>query len=179
MENASKALIMVGGLLIAIFTLGALFLVYRSSGGFLSAQEKELEVEQIRTFNGQYEAYNKKLLRGVDVISVINKVLDNNQMYKRLGENNYLMQVKVTMIDKIVYKKEDIGPPLGFKETYTVTATKNEFNMVKNDSEAFTDFKRRIFDCTKIEYHPVTGRVCRLEFTERRMTQDAYENGIY
>ena len=79
MENASKALLMAGGVLIAILIIALLVYSFGTMGGYFDTENKEELAKQLKVFNDQYEVYNRKLLRGVDVISVINKVLDNNQ----------------------------------------------------------------------------------------------------
>lgn len=56
--------------------------------------------------------------------------------------------------------------------------SKEEFSNIRIDSDAFTDFKRRIFDCTKITYNEKSGRVNYMHFKERKMTDDAYNYGI-
>lgn len=81
MENASKALIIAGGILISILILSVLVYSFGNISQYFSSEEKVQQTEQLTTFNNQYESYNKKLLRGTDVISVINKAKDNNTKY--------------------------------------------------------------------------------------------------
>lgn len=81
MENASKALIIAGGILISILILSVLVYSFGNISQYFSSEEKVQQTEQLTTFNNQYESYNKKLLRGTDVISVINKAKDNNTRY--------------------------------------------------------------------------------------------------
>ena len=105
MENASKALIIAGGILIAVLLLGVLMYSFANSSEFFNQEQANKQTEQLTTFNNQYEAYNRKLLRGTDVISVINKMIDNNNKYGVHGDNepNYLMNVEFEMKEAIVY----------------------------------------------------------------------------
>lgn len=177
MENASKALLMAGGILIAIIIIGALVYMMSTSSGFFSAKQSVEQTEQLVAFNNQYEAYNKKLLRGTDVISVMNKVIDNNTKYGVKGQNepNYIMDVEFEMKESMIYTKTGTAS-INFKvgEKYNISS----FSTIKNNDEAFTDFKRRIFDCGKVEYNKTTGRVNYMLFIERKMTSTEYETGL-
>ena len=50
--------------------------------GFVDDTSKDYNQEEILAFNQGFEAYNKKLMYGSDVVSVINKAIDNNKRYK-------------------------------------------------------------------------------------------------
>lgn len=78
MENATKALLIAGGLLLAILILSLLILLFSNISSNQLAQEKRLEAEQLQEFNQQWEAYNKKALFGSDIITVVNKANDKN-----------------------------------------------------------------------------------------------------
>lgn len=174
MENASKALLMAGGILIAVLIIGLLVYSFGSMGGYFDTENAKEEAEQLKIFNDQYEVYNRKLLRGVDVISVINKVLDNNQRYgpDEYDEPNYLMKVEFKMIEGFVYKKDATGKNQKVEDvTFKVNELYNQESIeeIKQSTEAFNDFKRRVFDCKEIRYNKETGRVNYLRFEERKI----------
>ena len=81
MENASKALLIAGGILIALLILSALVILfvnlseYQSSGNL---QEKTLQVSK---FNNQYEAFNKNDVTLMELKSLYNKIQSNNVKY--------------------------------------------------------------------------------------------------
>ena len=81
MENASKALVMAGGILIAIMVIATL--IYASSiWGIIPQKQQELdEVKNQTAFNQQYESYDRDSLYGTDLVSVLNKAIDNNEKY--------------------------------------------------------------------------------------------------
>lgn len=81
MENASKALIIAGGILLALLTLAILMFTWRTMGDTVKADDTQKNIEQITKFNAQYTSYQKRALYGADVASVINKVNDNNKEY--------------------------------------------------------------------------------------------------
>lgn len=92
MENASKALMIAGGVLIALIIITMFLLMFNRISNIEKEQEEQTKTEQLASFNAEYEAYNKKIMYGVDVISLINKVAENNEKYK--NNDNY----KITII---------------------------------------------------------------------------------
>lgn len=86
MENASKALLIAGGILLAILILGLLALLLSSLSSNQLAEEKKTEAKQLQEFNQQWEAYNKKALFGSDIITVVNKAIQNNKSAETMDE---------------------------------------------------------------------------------------------
>lgn len=174
MENASKALIMAGEILIGILVISLLVYGYTNIRSLNKEEQGGIKAEQLAAFNKEYESYNRKLIRGVDVISVINKVIDNNQKYEY---DDYTINIQFKMAEAMVFKKDG-------KTSSTVTFDTNkiyninDFNTIKNNEDAFTDFKRRIFDCKEIRYNKDNGRINYMRFEERKMTENGYINGI-
>ena len=175
MENASKALLMAGSILIAVLVIGVVAYMFNSSGFLFQSSEDIERAEQIEAFNREYEAYNRKLMRGTDIISIINKVNSNNKKYEDIPE--YQMSVDFTLIEELGYiKKEEkkdgktiVIIEKGEKRISAGTYKNNDSKWyeIKDNIEAFTDFKRRVFDCTKVEYDRQTGRIKKMSFKER------------
>jgi len=80
MENASKAILIAGGILFAMIIVALLLYLFNSMNLMGQADEDRKAAQQLAKFNAEYEAYNKKLMYGTDVITVINKAIDNNKM---------------------------------------------------------------------------------------------------
>lgn len=91
MENASKALIMAGSVLIAIIIISCLVLMINNLSAYQGLQTQNEEVAQIEKFNNQYIIYNRDDVRGSDLYSLMNKVIDYNIRQstegKELGQN--------------------------------------------------------------------------------------------
>ena len=79
MDNASKALIMAGGLLIALLIISALVLMFSNLSAYQTTNIESTRDSQIVEFNNKYESYNKKNLRGSELYSLLNKVIDYNR----------------------------------------------------------------------------------------------------
>lgn len=174
MENASKALIMAGGIIISVLLISVLVYMFSNNATFFDTQKKIEITKELTEFNSKYEIYNRKLLRGTDVISAINQAIDNNKKYE--GQDEYKIEVEFEMVESLVYTKNGTKENISFK-----TGTKyniSDFEKIKNNTDAVTDFKRRIFDCTGITYSKETGRVNKISFLEKELSESGYNNGL-
>lgn len=97
MENAAKALAIAGGILIALIILAGLIYMFTRMRMIPEQQDYKKQVEQISEFNQQFEAYQKKLMYGADVISCLNKVIDNNKKSEEYTGGKYNITFSVTI----------------------------------------------------------------------------------
>lgn len=160
MENASKALIIAGEILIAILILGLLVYGYNNLSYFSKEQETEKQKEQLTVFNREYESYNKKLLRGIEVISLMNKVISNNQKYK--NEEYYKIKIEFQLLEPININGSILNIGTYNEEYYN--------SKIINNEGIFTELKRRIFDCIDVKYNTNSGRINYMKFIERNIT---------
>ena len=91
MENASKALIMAGGILVGVLVLSLmvyLFADFGSTSAQINAQNKQNQLSQ---FNSKFTAYeDKEGLTIYDVITVAGYAKENNKYYEE-NENNQII----------------------------------------------------------------------------------------
>ena len=73
MENASKALLMAGGILIAMLIIAVLVRSFTTVSIFQKAKLSEEEQAELVAFNEQYTKYLGQYVYGTEVITVINK----------------------------------------------------------------------------------------------------------
>ena len=64
MENASKALLMAAGVLIALIIIGALLLMFNNLSNYQETNTQNTRESQIVEFNKQFETCNRKDVRG-------------------------------------------------------------------------------------------------------------------
>ena len=81
MENATKALLITGGALIAIIIISLFISMFSNIKSMEQTQDKKIEMQQIAAFNAEYEAFDKKVMYGADVITLANKIENNNNSY--------------------------------------------------------------------------------------------------
>lgn len=79
MENASKALLMAGGVLISIIIASMLVLMFNNLNNYQKNSNEQKFQAEILAFNQPYEGYNRKDVRGNDLVSLINRVTDYNR----------------------------------------------------------------------------------------------------
>ena len=100
MENASKAIIMAGGIFIAILIITILVFFYQNIVDVQNADEEAEIIEQAAEFNKQYDVYNRNNLYGSEILSLANKIEDYNR--KEAEEKGYLeMAMEVTLTDNV------------------------------------------------------------------------------
>lgn len=125
MENASKALLIAAGVLLSIMVVSLLVYTAKSFGKIARAEQEAKLIQDKETFNAEYEAYEKNLMYGTDVLSCLNKAQSNNQKYvnnRYFGRDNlgsetrmeYLIDVEVKLHTDIeeevlVYKLNSSG----------------------------------------------------------------------
>lgn len=121
MENASKALLIAGGVLMALIIITMIILMFSRLSNIQNEQEEQTKIEQLAAFNAEFEAYNKKVMYGVDVITLINKVAENNKKYS--GNIDYKITVTLDGVEMT-----SSSSLIGEKEKYIFKCTQVEYN---------------------------------------------------
>lgn len=182
MENATKAFIIAGGMLIAMLIVGLLVWGYNNISSFQRTNVETEALEQIAEFNSRFEAYNRGSVRGYQMISLANLARDYNSRFR---EDEGYYQVE------IIAKLDTQGANLPEATSAQRYAYDNSyFDMIKYIEEIYeprlenaTDpnnrnqFKEMYFECTKVVYdnerddmtgtnNHGLGRVKRMEFEQ-------------
>ena len=155
MENASKALIIAGGMLIAMLIVGLLVWGFGRIRETQQAQVDQESIQEITDFNERFEAYNRTTVRGYQMISLANLVYDTNSRYTEADGYNRVT-VTVDGLSSADATNEDLV-------TYIQT---NYDRMNSNQKNAL---KELVFECTGVEYDTQNSRV--LHMTFRRLTK--------
>ena len=78
MENASKALLIAAGILMGLILITMTIYGYNQITSYYKTKEQAAESEQLIAFNKQFIGYNRDDVRGSDLISLVNKIIDYN-----------------------------------------------------------------------------------------------------
>ena len=78
MENGTKALLIAAGILFAVLILSLLAMFGGQLSGYYAEQHNSKIIEQDAKFNAQFENYNGQTIRGNEIISIMNKVVNYN-----------------------------------------------------------------------------------------------------
>ncbi len=87
MENVSKALMIAAGILFAILVLTLLVIFFSQMSSYYAEQNNAKMIEQVTEFNNKFDNYSGKTIRGNELISVMNKVVDYNRTYADMEKN--------------------------------------------------------------------------------------------
>ena len=133
MENASKALIMAGSILLTIMVVGLLIYFLSQYRQFPQAQTEAERLAQVSKFNREYESYDKKEMYGTEVATVVNKVINHNKKYAdqrtgelRKGESNHYIDVEITVntnIQKYAIQYYEVQQPDEDTKSYVAEDT--------------------------------------------------------
>ncbi len=115
--------------------------------------EYQKNQRQVNNFNREFEEYNKEDVLGVDITTLINKAISNNEKYGVQKDENGLyiddgknsIQIYITMIIN--------------GQTYPME------NINKLGMDSFTSYFGVIkFRCTNISYHDETSKIASMTF---------------
>lgn len=114
MENATKALLIAAGVFLAIMLITLLVMGYSKVSEYYKQQNELLTEEQMDKFNKQFQGYNKRNIRGNEIISLMNKVIDYNTRQSYSDGTNYeRIKVNITigssMVEQFKYDSSDTG----------------------------------------------------------------------
>lgn len=123
MENASKALIMAGSILLALIIIGAFILMLTNLTDYQEKTDTALAQQQIVEFNNQFSTYDRTGLRGTDMLSLMNRIIDYNTRKTVEGIGFQKMKITIKGLDKKILEAlryDTTGPNLLIKKnTYT------------------------------------------------------------
>ena len=85
MENASKALIMAGSVLIALMIIGALVLMFSNLSSYQETDVRDERSAQVVEFNNRFVTYNRKDVRGSELYSLLNSAINYNRTQSTAG----------------------------------------------------------------------------------------------
>ena len=155
MENATKALIIAGGMLIAMLITGLLVWGF---GQIRSVQQEQVDqdvIQEITDFNERFEAYNRTTVRGYQMISLANLVYDTNARYT--DEDGY--NPVTIIVDGLSAEEATDENLVTYIQTYYDVMTSDQKNALK----------QLVFECTGVDYDTQNSRVLRMYF--RRLTR--------
>ena len=166
MENTSKALMVAGGVLVALLVTSLLVIGLSRLRHYQNTQNERVKNEQVAEFNGQYESYNKQVVTGYELISLGHMTVDSNKRYP--FEQGYVpVKVYFTTKTEILggytdkHSEEDDGWNLiEFADFY------DDLGDIGSDYNAKKIFKEAYFKCDKVEYDKKSARIVKMIFSQ-------------
>ena len=153
MENASKALLMAAGILIAIILISLLVAMYKGVSLFQRQQVSQEDAARIEEFNSFYTKYSGRYVYGTEVITVINQTVNNNyEINVEVKINSYSYDSTTTNLIKT-------------KDSNIIDDSNREIALNYLNS---SNLRNRDFKCTGITYDTTTGKVNSIKFEEKQ-----------
>lgn len=137
MENVSKALLIAAGVLIGLIVLTMLVVMHRQVTSYYTAKEKARTFEQLQEFNSQYTPYNRKNVRGNELISLINKIINFNDQEAEIG-----IEIKIRFNDNLAKAQTFYYNPTKFPDVKLINV---------NESYDYEDIKAVLEEANRIE----------------------------
>ena len=137
---------------VLIIAIPIVIILFSICGLFIT---QKTTIRNIKKYNSQYEYYINKSIYGTELVTLINKVVNENEINKvEKDEKGFFIEYNENSI-KINIKMNTNGKTYQMETFYNNDITKfvENFNLVK-------------FRCNKIEYHKKSGRVRKLYFEE-------------
>ncbi len=100
MENASKALLMAGGMILAILILSLLIYGWNLFSEYQSSNDKLADIENTSQFNQHFTNYDRDDVQGYELISLVNRVVDYNERRttdSQRGNNTNSIPIEITI----------------------------------------------------------------------------------
>lgn len=126
MENASKALIMAGSVLVAMIVISVLVIFFGNLRDLQNVELTEDEAKKMEEFNKQYDVYARDVY-GSEILSLANRI-DNYNKTQAENEGYTKIEIYVTLTDNIdeTYFK---------KGTYSSAQLRTEIKNLENKVE--------------------------------------------
>ena len=98
MENASKALIMAGGVLVGVMIITLAVFLFQNFGAFTAEIEQKNAQKALAEFNSSYTKYEGKDVTAHEIVTAANEAKDNNERYNLTNmrlpdDNSYYIRV--------------------------------------------------------------------------------------
>lgn len=149
MENASKALLIAGGILISLLVVGALLLMINQLSYYQKSNSDELKDSQLLEFNRQFDQYTYSDIQGYELLTLINKVIDYNQKTPIGNSVDYSKKITITITglnkfnEKYAYSDQPNNKKLFQADSYTI--------QYDDDDEISSQLEQALKDCIQAE----------------------------
>lgn len=105
MENASKALLIAGAILIVILLIGVGMMVYQGGMGTINGALSNMDQQEKQIYNQQFSDYEGTNKKGTQVKALIQAVMSNNLSNKEVPEKSVGLDLSAANIVGITANK--------------------------------------------------------------------------
>ena len=137
MENASKALLIAGGVLVSILVITVFIYMITRISEFRRSNEDLARIENVSEFNKRFTNYQRDDVQGYELLSLIHNVIDYNEQYSTdstINKDSYnpiSLTISLVTENNTPLRKQltyDNTPRLFLKDAYTDTINASNRN---------------------------------------------------
>lgn len=170
MENASKALIMAGSILLSLLVITSLVWMIQSIRGWKQAEDSSKGETTLTEYNKKIEAFNKAGLYGSEIMSLANLIEDYN--YRQVELKGYSPITLIVKINSI--QSSDYFQGKNYNQTQLIEEFKkleNKINTSSGETQSIlksdlTEFKNKYFKNAPAVEYDTNGRISKMTFSE-------------
>lgn len=123
MENATKALLIAAAILIILMLISTMLIFRNQLAGYFSEKHDSKMVEQLVEFNNRFENYNGQTIRGNELISVMNSIIDYNN-YQSGIEGYEKVMIEIDFINSQYVQELKYDNETGSNSIFTLSNNK-------------------------------------------------------
>lgn len=163
MENASKFLLMAGGILIALLVISALVLMFNQIGDYEKGKSNTEKVSQVADFNKEFMVFTYDNIQGTDIISLANKIVNFNSKSGMQNSINYDKKIKLYLnfgnknkSGSFAYKLG--GNPVIFtRDSYTIENSSGFLQLISTYMEYDNKFSIKVMNRLSANYDSIAS----------------------
>lgn len=125
MENASKALIIAGAILLSILIIGISMFIFNSGNETIEKTVSRMNEQERLTHNQRFQKFEGPRRSGTDVKSLLNELIQNNATQVRDGEPNRIPGVTFGNVNIV----PTVGATTEFNTMMTNVRTTRSYNV--------------------------------------------------
>lgn len=125
MENISKALLISAGVMLGIMLLSVIFIFGNQMAAYFSEKHNSKMIEQLVEFNDKFQNYNGEVIRGNELVSIMNRIVDYNAYQSDMVGYE---RIKITIKLKNHHNELKYGNETGGSTLITGSTITNEIN---------------------------------------------------
>ena len=137
MENAVRALKIAGAILISVLVLSLFVFFYDKLSSYYNNEHELKAIQDVTEFNKQFANYNKNNIRGNDMLSLINSVIDYNERQAYDSSKKYprmVLTINISDVTQFQYDTNKYGA-YSYDYNYSVLSvdfSNKKYNTIKN-----------------------------------------------
>lgn len=120
MENATKALLIAGGVLIAIIIMSVMVITFQKTGNVSKTYDKTIDQEEISKFNENFTRYLDKELSIQQAITITN-FANSNEVMVSGGITTSIIKDEETLKNKYELTNIEYNDKTGYIESITLS----------------------------------------------------------